>query len=88
MLVSHTHLQPSDYKWALHDRDGDGVSEARTRVLNMTRPAKVYDHAALLGLTVSPDGWLYVSRGKRDGRHRRPRDRQYERGAAGSQAVK
>lgn len=49
--------------WALHDRDGDGVSEARTRVLNMTRPAKVYDHAALLGLTFSSDGWLYVSRG-------------------------
>jgi putative membrane-bound dehydrogenase-like protein len=49
--------------WALHDRDGDGVSEARTRVLNMTRPAKVYDHAALLGLTFSPDGWLHVSRG-------------------------
>ena len=42
--------------WALHDRDGDGVSESRTRVLEMARPEQVYDHAGLLGITFSPDG--------------------------------
>ena len=53
--------------WALHDRDRDGRSEARSPVLTLTKPAKVYDHAALLGLTFSPDGWLYVSRGNTGG---------------------
>ncbi|HXW03924.1 MAG TPA: PVC-type heme-binding CxxCH protein [Vicinamibacterales bacterium] len=47
----------------LHDRDRDGVSEARTRVLQMVKPERVYDHAALLGIAFSQDGWLYVSRG-------------------------
>jgi len=49
--------------WALHDRDGDGVSEARTRILDLVKPAKVYDHAALMGIAFSHDGWMYVSRG-------------------------
>ena len=53
--------------WAVHDRDGDGVSDGRTRVLHLARPDKVYDHAALLGLTFSSDGWLYVSRGNTGG---------------------
>jgi putative membrane-bound dehydrogenase-like protein len=52
---------------ALHDRDGDDVSEARTPVLQMVKPERVYDHAALLGLAFSPDGWLYVSRGNTGG---------------------
>jgi hypothetical protein len=42
--------------WALHDADGDGVSEARTRVLTMVRPERVYDHAALLAIAFSHDG--------------------------------
>jgi putative membrane-bound dehydrogenase-like protein len=53
--------------WRLHDRDRDGVSEGRTAVLRMTRPERVYDHAALLGLAFSADGWLYVSRGNTGG---------------------
>lgn len=53
--------------WALHDRNKDGVSESRTRILAMTRPERVYDHAALLGLAFSPDGWLYLSRGNTGG---------------------
>jgi putative membrane-bound dehydrogenase-like protein len=53
--------------WALHDRDGDGVSEARTAVLRMVRPERVYAHAALLGIAFSHDGWMYVSRGNTGG---------------------
>ena len=53
--------------WALHDRDDDGVSEARTKVVELVRPEQVYDHAALLGITFSPDGWMYISRGNTGG---------------------
>jgi putative membrane-bound dehydrogenase-like protein len=53
--------------WVLHDRDGDGVSEARTAVLQMVRPERVYAHAALLGIAFSHDGWMYVSRGNTGG---------------------
>lgn len=53
--------------WALHDRDGDGQSEARTAVLTLAEPDDVYDHAALLGIAFSPDGWMYVSRGNTGG---------------------
>ena len=50
--------------FALHDRDNDGKSESRTKVLDLITPEPPYEHAALLGLTFSPDGqWLYVSRG-------------------------
>lgn len=53
--------------WALHDRDGNGVSEARTRILAMVSPERVYDHAGLLGITFSAEGWMYVSRGNTGG---------------------
>lgn len=49
--------------WQLLDGDGDGVSERRVRVLELAEPRQVYAHAALLGITFSPDGWMYVSRG-------------------------
>ena len=50
--------------FALHDRDDDGKSESRTKILELLTPEPPYEHAALLGLTFSPDGhWLYVSRG-------------------------
>ncbi|WP_373512013.1 PVC-type heme-binding CxxCH protein [Persicitalea sp.] len=51
----------------LYDRDGDGRSEDRKKVLELTEPDKVYAHSALLGITFSPDGWLYVSRGNTGG---------------------
>jgi putative membrane-bound dehydrogenase-like protein len=53
--------------WALYDRDGDGLSEERKKVLELQQPTSVYAHAALLGITFSPDGWLYVSRGNTSG---------------------
>jgi hypothetical protein len=49
--------------WRLTDRDGDGRSDEREKVLALTEPEKVYAHAALLGITFSADGWMYVSRG-------------------------
>ncbi|MEZ4701245.1 MAG: hypothetical protein R2834_12985 [Rhodothermales bacterium] len=47
----------------LYDRDRDGKSEARDTVLALVEPESVYDHAALLGIAFSHDGWMYVSRG-------------------------
>lgn len=49
--------------WRLDDRDGDGVSDGRQKVLELLTPERPYEHAALLGITFSPDGWLYASRG-------------------------
>jgi putative membrane-bound dehydrogenase-like protein len=53
--------------YALHDRDGDDRCEARTRILELLTPERPYEHAALLGIAVSHDGWLYVSRGNTGG---------------------
>ena len=53
--------------WALYDRDKDGVSEERKKILELTKPASVYAHAALLGITFSVDGWMYISRGNTSG---------------------
>lgn len=61
------HAVTSRAVWALHDRDGDGVSEARTRLVHLAEPGQVYDHAALLGITFAPDGWMYLSRGNTGG---------------------
>ncbi|WP_229310991.1 PVC-type heme-binding CxxCH protein [Larkinella soli] len=53
--------------WVLFDRDEDGVCEEKKKVLELVKPATVYAHAALLGITFSPDGWMYVSRGNTGG---------------------
>ena len=53
--------------WALYDRDDDGVSEDREKVLDMVQPDYVYDHAGLMGITFSHDGWMYITRGNVEG---------------------
>lgn len=45
------------------DRDGDGFHDGAEVVIKMTQPENVYDHAGLLGIAGTADGWLYVSRG-------------------------
>lgn len=49
------------------DTDGDGISDERRVLLDMPEPDNVYDHAGILGLALSGDGWLYVSRGNTGG---------------------
>jgi putative membrane-bound dehydrogenase-like protein len=50
--------------YVLHDRDGDGRSEARTRILTIAPYEKrANPHGQMQGITFSPDGWLYVGRG-------------------------
>ncbi|GAB2797038.1 c-type cytochrome [Rhabdobacter roseus] len=63
----HLYLVTSRAVWVLYDRDGDGICEEKKRVLELTEPASVYAHAALLGITFSSDGWMYVSRGNTSG---------------------
>ncbi len=53
--------------WVLTDQDQDGTSDSQQKVLELVEPASVYDHAALLGITMSNDGWLYISRGNTGG---------------------
>ena len=55
--------------FVLYDRDGDGTSDDRKTVVELTEPEKVYAHAALLGITFSPDGWMYISRGNTGSAH-------------------
>lgn len=57
------YLVSSRVVWALYDRDDDGVSENREKVLEMVQPDYVYDHAGLMGIAFSHNGWIYVSRG-------------------------
>ena len=54
--------------WVFHDLDNDGSSDQRQLLLDMISPESPYDHAAILGVAVSPDNqWLFVSRGNTGG---------------------
>ena len=57
------YLVTSRAVYRLDDRDGNGISEERKLVMALTEPKSVYAHAALLGITFSEDGWMYISRG-------------------------
>lgn len=48
---------------AFKDLDGDGKSDQRRTLVEMTLPEYVYDHAGILGIAIGRDGWLYLSRG-------------------------
>ncbi|HEX8531389.1 MAG TPA: PVC-type heme-binding CxxCH protein, partial [Cytophagales bacterium] len=61
--AGHLYVVTSRAVWRMADHDGDGRSDGREKVLALTEPEKVYAHAALLGITFSADGWMYVSRG-------------------------
>lgn len=49
--------------WIIYDRDRDGRSEEKEKLIEFTSPDYVYDHAGLMGITFSPDGWMFISRG-------------------------
>jgi len=57
------YLVEKDSVFSFQDTDGDGVSDERKVLLQLRASSGVYDHAALLGVTYGPDGWLYISRG-------------------------
>ncbi|MDZ7690780.1 MAG: PVC-type heme-binding CxxCH protein [Balneolaceae bacterium] len=59
----HLYLVTAREVWVFYDRNQDGVSDDREKLLEITEPDYVYDHAALMGITFSHDGWMYVSRG-------------------------
>lgn len=61
------YLVQKDRVMAYLDTDGDGVSDESRQILRMYPPENVYDHAGMLGVAVSPDGWLYVTRGNTGG---------------------
>jgi putative membrane-bound dehydrogenase-like protein len=50
----------------LRDKDGDGVSESRTTVLQMDTAAN-YPHNGIGGIAFSPDGWMFVGMGENFG---------------------
>ncbi len=61
-------LVTKDQVEVFQDLNGDGIADKRDVLLNMNPPDDVYDHAGLLGICVSPDEWLYVSRGNTGGK--------------------
>jgi putative membrane-bound dehydrogenase-like protein len=65
----HLHLITSKEVWVFYDKDGDGVSEERKMLMGLSKPESVYPHAALLSVTFSPDGWMYIGRGNTGGEH-------------------
>jgi putative membrane-bound dehydrogenase-like protein len=52
---------------AFIDHDEDGVSDAVETVIELSKPANVYPHAALLSIAFSEDGWMYIGRGNTSG---------------------
>ncbi|MDR8392711.1 c-type cytochrome [Aliifodinibius sp. S!AR15-10] len=59
----HLYLVTASEVWVVYDRDGDGRSEERNKLIEFTKPDYVYAHAGLMGITFSNDGWMYISRG-------------------------
>ncbi|XOV92250.1 MAG: PVC-type heme-binding CxxCH protein [Bacteroidota bacterium] len=57
------YLVEKDSIIAISDTDGDGIADQKKVLVEMKTAQEVFDHAGLLGITVSPDGWIYVSRG-------------------------
>ncbi len=57
------YLVEKDSVFAISDVDDDHRADQKQLLVYMESAQEVYDHAGLLGITVSPDGWVYVSRG-------------------------
>jgi putative membrane-bound dehydrogenase-like protein len=57
------YLVTSKKVWALYDHNKDGICDEKKLVLELTKPKKVYPHAALLGITFDNEGGMYISRG-------------------------
>lgn len=65
----HLYAVTSREVWVFYDRDGDGVSEEREKLLELIKPDYVYAHAAILSITFDTEGWMYIGRGNTGGAH-------------------
>lgn len=61
------YLACKDRVLAFRDADRDGKSERADTLLIMRAGGDIYDHAGILGVTLSPDGWIFISRGNTGG---------------------
>lgn len=61
------YLACKDMIVAFRDTDQDGQSDRKDTLLNMWAGGDIYDHAGIMGVALSPDGWLFVSRGNTGG---------------------
>ncbi|SMD45835.1 hypothetical protein SAMN00777080_4506 [Aquiflexum balticum DSM 16537] len=59
----HLHLVTSREVWVFYDRDRDGVCEEKKKLMELKKPESVYAHAAMLSITFSEDGYMYLGRG-------------------------
>ena len=59
----HLHLVTSREVWVFYDRDGDAVCEEKKKLLELKKPQNVYPHSAMLSITFSNDGYMYLGRG-------------------------
>lgn len=57
------YLTEKDRVLSFQDIDQDGISDQVKTILKMETFGHVYEHAGILGIALSPDGWLYISRG-------------------------
>jgi putative membrane-bound dehydrogenase-like protein len=57
------YLVTSREVWVFYDRDGDGVCEEKKKLMELKDPKSVYAHAAMLSITFSDDGYMYLGRG-------------------------
>lgn len=57
------YLAAKDRVLAIKDQDQDGISDQTDTLFVLRTQADIYDHAGILGIAFSPDGWLFVSRG-------------------------
>ncbi len=67
------YLTTKDAVYSFKDHDDDGKSDTRDTLAQMVLPKNVYDHAGILGVVTSTDGYLYFSRGNVAGNHWRIR---------------
>lgn len=65
----HLYLVTASEVWIVYDRNGDGKSDERKKLIEFSKPDNVYAHAGLMGITFSHDNrWMYISRGNVGGK--------------------
>ena len=61
-------ITTKEYLLSFKDLDQDGRSDLVDTLVVLDPPEYIYDHAGLLGIAISQDQWIYVSRGNLGGK--------------------
>ncbi len=71
LIIDEEHtvfITTKEFLLSFKDLDQDGRSDITDTLVALDPPEYIYDHAGLLGVAISQDQWIYVSRGNLGGK--------------------